>query len=120
MYLRTTTFAFSCRTTTSPLAVLFRISLLSLLSCFPHISAMAQSLAEECTPLKLKYDTCFNAWFEGYLEPAVSASATPEQRTKFSEEKAAEFERSCGKLWREYKGCVQVRLSIARLATPPA
>ena len=69
---------------------------------------MAHSLAEECTPLKREYDACFNAWFEGYLEPAVSAAATPEQRTKFSQEKAAEFEGSCGKLWKDYKACVQV------------
>ena len=69
---------------------------------------MAHSLSEECTPLKRKYDACFNAWFEGYLEPAVSASVTPEQRTKFSQEKAAEFERSCGAMWREYRDCVQV------------
>ncbi|KAI0703282.1 mitochondrial distribution/morphology family 35/apoptosis [Earliella scabrosa] len=68
---------------------------------------MAHSLSEECTPLKRKYDACFNAWFEGYLEPAVSASVTPEQRTKFSQEKAAEFERSCGAMWREYRDCVQ-------------
>ncbi|KAI0699146.1 mitochondrial distribution/morphology family 35/apoptosis [Cerioporus squamosus] len=68
---------------------------------------MASSLAEECTPLKRKYDACFNAWFEGYLEPAVSASITPEKRTKFSQEKAAEFEQSCGQLWRDYKDCVQ-------------
>ena len=69
---------------------------------------MASSLLEECTPLKRKYDACFNAWFEGYLEPAVSASITPEQRTRFSQEKAAQFERSCGQLWREYRDCVQV------------
>ncbi|KAI0747204.1 mitochondrial distribution/morphology family 35/apoptosis [Daedaleopsis nitida] len=68
---------------------------------------MASSLSEECTPLKRKYDACFNAWFEGYLEPALSASITPEQRTRFSQEKAAEFERSCGTIWREYRQCVQ-------------
>ncbi|PIL28246.1 hypothetical protein GSI_09658 [Ganoderma sinense ZZ0214-1] len=68
---------------------------------------MSQSLSDECTPLKRKYDACFNAWFEGYLEPAVSASVTPEQRKKFSQEKAAEFDRSCGKIWHEYRACVQ-------------
>ncbi|EJF58140.1 hypothetical protein DICSQDRAFT_36635, partial [Dichomitus squalens LYAD-421 SS1] len=68
---------------------------------------MSHSLSEECTPLKRKYDACFNAWFEGYLEPAVSASVTPEQRTKFSQEKAAEFEKACGKIWQEYRECVQ-------------
>ncbi|ODN83225.1 hypothetical protein, variant [Cryptococcus amylolentus CBS 6039] len=30
-----------------------------------------QSLSPECTPLKHRYDTCFNLWFEGYLQPAL-------------------------------------------------
>lgn len=67
---------------------------------------MAHSLSEECTPLKREYDTCFNAWFEGYLEPAVAA--TPEQRTQYSQDKAAEYERNCGKIWVQYRECVQV------------
>ncbi|KAL7420158.1 hypothetical protein Q5752_005124 [Cryptotrichosporon argae] len=33
-----------------------------------------QSLAEECTPLKHRYDSCFNLWFEGYLQPALDAA----------------------------------------------
>ncbi|KZT07858.1 uncharacterized protein LAESUDRAFT_650454 [Laetiporus sulphureus 93-53] len=68
---------------------------------------MAHSLSEECTPLKREYDACFNAWFEGYLEPAVSASASPEQRSQFSQEKAAEYEENCGKIWVRYRECVQ-------------
>ncbi|KAH9948050.1 mitochondrial distribution/morphology family 35/apoptosis [Amylocystis lapponica] len=68
---------------------------------------MALSLSEECTPLKQEYDACFNAWFEGYLEPAVSASASPEQRSAFSQQKAAEYERNCGKIWTQYRDCVQ-------------
>lgn len=67
---------------------------------------MAHSLAERCTPLKREYDTCFNAWFEGYLEPAVAA--TPATRKQYSSEKAAEYERNCGKIWTQYKECVQV------------
>ena len=81
---------------------------------------MSQSLSEQCTPLKRKYDACFNAWFEGYLEPAVSASVTPEQRTKFSREKAAEFEQACGKIWQEYRECVQVRAVFFRRSLPPS
>ena len=50
---------------------------------------MAHSLSEECTPLKREYDTCFNAWFEGYLEPAVSTSSNPEERHKFAQAKAS-------------------------------
>lgn len=69
---------------------------------------MAQSLSEECTPLKREYDSCFNAWFEGYLEPAVATS--PEERSKYSQEKAAEYERNCGKIWTQYRECVQVTI----------
>ncbi|EIW55437.1 uncharacterized protein TRAVEDRAFT_102554, partial [Trametes versicolor FP-101664 SS1] len=68
---------------------------------------MSQSLNNECTPLKREYDACFNAWFEGYLEPALSSAANAEQRTKFAQQKAAEFESSCGKVWLEYRKCVQ-------------
>lgn len=75
---------------------------------------MSQSLSEECTPLKRKYDACFNAWFEGYLEPALSASANAEQRTKFAQQKAAEFDSSCGKIWHAYRECVQVRADKQR------
>ena len=69
---------------------------------------MAHSLTDECTPLKLEYDSCFNSWFEGYLEPAVSASASPDQRAKYSKAKAEEYERKCGKIWASYRDCVQV------------
>ena len=71
---------------------------------------MAHSLSEECTPLKREYDTCFNAWFEGYLEPAVSTSSNPEERHKFAQAKAAEYSRTCGKIWTQYRECVEVRL----------
>ncbi|TCD71031.1 hypothetical protein EIP91_000530 [Steccherinum ochraceum] len=71
---------------------------------------MAHSLSEECTPLKREYDSCFNAWFEGYLEPAVAAS--PAQREQYSQEKAREYDENCGKIWSQYRECVQVMLSI--------
>lgn len=70
---------------------------------------MAHSLSPECTPLKHEYDTCFNAWFEGYLEPAVAASATPAQQATYSKQKADEFQEKCGKVWDSYRECVQVR-----------
>jgi TRIAP1/MDM35 family protein len=69
---------------------------------------MADSLSPECTPLKSKYDTCFNAWFEGYLEPAVAVSSS--ERSAYSKEKADEFEAKCGKVWGQYRACVQVRV----------
>ena len=74
---------------------------------------MADSLSPECTPLKKEYDSCFNAWFEGYLEPAVSISKQPSHqqqraREEYSRKKADEFEQKCGKLWDAYKGCIQV------------
>ena len=72
-------------------------------------TTMAHSLEQGCTQLKLEYDSCFNSWFEGYLEPAVSASASPESRAKYSKEKAEEYERKCGKIWASYRDCVRVR-----------
>ncbi|KLO16093.1 hypothetical protein SCHPADRAFT_823664 [Schizopora paradoxa] len=69
---------------------------------------MAHSLTPECTPLKHEYDACFNAWFEGYLQPAVNAaSLTDEQRVAYSRQKAEEYEQKCGKVWESYKNCVQ-------------
>lgn len=88
---------------------------------YPHFALilssptqMAHSLSEECTLLKREYDACFNAWFEGYLEPAVSASSKPEERQKFAQAKAAEYERTCGKVWAQYRECVQVRAQALR------
>lgn len=72
----------------------------------PSCRVMASSLSPECTPLKKAYDSCFNAWFEGYLEPAVAAK--PEERALYSKQKAEEYEAKCGSLWTEYKGCIQV------------
>jgi len=73
----------------------------------PLSCAMADSLSAECTPLKEKYDTCFNAWFEGYLEPAVAASSS--ERAAHSKKKADEFQAKCGKVWEQYRECIQVR-----------
>ncbi|KIJ51281.1 hypothetical protein M422DRAFT_58845 [Sphaerobolus stellatus SS14] len=67
---------------------------------------MASSLAEQCTPLKHEYDACFNAWFEGYLEPLVEGT-TPTQRQAHQQAKAKEYEEKCGKIWDSYKECVQ-------------
>jgi TRIAP1/MDM35 family protein len=71
---------------------------------------MAASLANECTPLKKEYDTCFNAWFEGYLEPAVSASSSSQKYSEYSQRKAEEFQQKCGKVWEEYRACVHKSL----------
>lgn len=35
---------------------------------------MFRSLSSVCTPFKHRYDSCFNSWFEGYLQPALDAS----------------------------------------------
>jgi TRIAP1/MDM35 family protein len=70
---------------------------------------MADSLSPACTPLKHEYDSCFNVWFEGYLEP-ISSSATEAQRTAHYQRKAEEFEAKCGKVYAEYQSCIQVCL----------
>ncbi|KIM36615.1 hypothetical protein M413DRAFT_20446 [Hebeloma cylindrosporum] len=68
---------------------------------------MSQSVSPKCTPLKQEYDACFNSWFEGYLEPAVAIAECQERRTAYSHMKAEEFQRKCGKVWEQYKSCVQ-------------
>jgi TRIAP1/MDM35 family protein len=78
---------------------------------------MASSLSEECTPLKQIYDTCFNAWFEGYLEPAVAAA--PADRAAHSKRKADEYEAKCGQLWTQYKACIDVRPYTPGVHTDP-
>ncbi|KAF8479369.1 mitochondrial distribution/morphology family 35/apoptosis [Gautieria morchelliformis] len=67
---------------------------------------MASSLSPDCTPLKHEYDACFNAWFEGYLEPLAS-DMTTEQRQERSAQKAKEYQERCGKVWEGYRTCVQ-------------
>ncbi|KAF9652437.1 hypothetical protein BDM02DRAFT_3068068, partial [Thelephora ganbajun] len=71
------------------------------------------SLSPECTPLKHAYDSCFNAWFAGYLEPTL----TPDQQREkdrdpqeYQKQKAKEYLEKCGKVWESYKECVQVTI----------
>ncbi|KIJ12203.1 hypothetical protein PAXINDRAFT_83236, partial [Paxillus involutus ATCC 200175] len=75
---------------------------------------MAHSLTPGCTPLKHAYDSCFNTWFEGYLEPAIKHSKDlPQgQRNEYAKRKAEEFEEKCGAIWAQYKECVQVSATI--------
>jgi len=71
---------------------------------------MAHSLSPDCTPLKIAYDSCFNAWFEGYLQPLAASSSgqvTAEQRQEKSRIKAEEYQTRCGKVWESYRDCVQ-------------
>ena len=52
-----------------------------------------QSIAEDCTPLKAKYDTCFNTWFKNsYLKGGQN------------------HEQACGEVFAAYQQCLQVRL----------
>ncbi|KAM6492457.1 Mitochondrial distribution/morphology family 35/apoptosis, partial [Amanita muscaria] len=68
---------------------------------------MADSLSAECTPLKQKYDSCFNAWFEGYLDPAIANNTSAEERAAYSKMKADEYQAKCGQIWEKYRECVQ-------------
>ncbi|TXT15988.1 hypothetical protein VHUM_00491 [Vanrija humicola] len=68
----------------------------------PTLTPAPRSLAEECTPLKQRYDSCFNLWFEGYLQQPLDTSGMTRAQIK-----AAEYERYCGAAWREYQGCLR-------------
>ncbi|KAF7296080.1 hypothetical protein MKEN_01423100 [Mycena kentingensis (nom. inval.)] len=67
---------------------------------------MSESLSPECTPLKHAYDSCFNVWFEGYLEAAL-ANASDAQRKVHYKQKAEEFDAKCGTIYKDYQNCLQ-------------
>ena len=80
------------------------------------------SLHPPCTPLKKSYDSCFNLWFEEYLQLAApqqslatSASASSQDVGKGDADrqskiriKAEEYEKRCGGTWRAYRHCLEV------------
>ena len=43
-----------------------------------------RSLDPQCTPLKHRYDSCFNLWFEGYLQPALDARSSTSLNTRLA------------------------------------
>lgn len=75
---------------------------------------MAQSLSAECTPLKVKYDSCFNAWLESYLSPELTGStpkgmSNEEAKARRTRKMAREYEQKCGEAWKAYNTCITVR-----------
>lgn len=56
-------------------------------------NAMSASFAEECTPLKKEYDTCFNDW---YLNKFL---------------KGQSLHNECEDLWNNYITCVNTALA---------
>lgn len=81
------------------------------------------SMSPECTPLKHKYDNCFNLWFRDYLAASsenAERGAQPRTHSLF-ERKAPpslsslreRYEKDCGSLFTEYQACVKVRACIA-------
>ncbi|KAK8858793.1 hypothetical protein IAR55_003023 [Kwoniella newhampshirensis] len=50
-----------------------------------------ESLSPECTPMKHRYDSCFNLWFEGYLQPALDASRANSSSTPSSSASSSTF-----------------------------
>jgi hypothetical protein len=107
-------------------------------SSIAHSSGLGvmPSMSSECTPLKHRYDACFNKWFEDYLglpAPSSSSSSTEEDRRDsgvsgfFSKSKTSNnsstdaqgrkklrerLDGDCGPFWKEYQGCVLVSLSL--------
>ncbi|CAG7849544.1 SubName: Full=Uncharacterized protein {ECO:0000313/EMBL:CCA73583.1} [Serendipita indica DSM 11827] len=87
---------------------------------------MAQSLSAECTPLKLKYDACFNVWLEEYLSPQLgisspspktgtsssslpkgaNANASEDAKALRTKRMAQAYEDKCGPAWKAYNACI--------------
>lgn len=73
---------------------------------------MANSVNPECNSYKRRYDSCFNTWFEQYLNLASPATPTstavdPEALRK----KGAELNTKCGDLFKIYRTCIEVSVS---------
>ena len=106
------------------------------------------SMSAECTPLKHRYDACFNKWFEDYLglpapsPPSSSAGGARDSGVSgFFSQSGSSARRSepsqsdrrrlrdrldgeCGAMWKEYQSCVLVSQQRAgglspSLAHPP-
>ncbi|CAI8023248.1 TP53-regulated inhibitor of apoptosis 1 [Geodia barretti] len=60
-----------------------------------------ESLDERCTPLKVKYDECFNAWF----------------RSSFLKGRG-NHEDACGRLFTDYQACLKAALEREGLNSP--
>lgn len=54
------------------------------------------SMSAECTPLKHRYDACFNKWFEDYLGLPASASSSSSASTSASKSDAEASNRDSG------------------------
>lgn len=60
-----------------------------------------QSLEKECTPLKVRYDECFDSWFtQGFLKGR------------------SDHEESCGKLFTSYTQCLKRAMEKKGLNMP--
>lgn len=82
------------------------------------------SLSPECTPLKHKYDQCFNDWFKNYLDTSSSMNPEDSSRSRMdlwnttgatAQSKLNKlsvlrerYDYDCGKLFAEYQACVKV------------
>lgn len=58
------------------------------------------SIDSACTPLKAKYDECFNRWFKDFLQGNDN------------------HERSCGAVFKQYQKCVKKALEEKKLNLP--
>lgn len=104
------------------------------------------SMSVECTPLKHRYDACFNKWFEEYLglptaSPSSSHSTSGSDGHKdsgvagfFSKVGSGSgdtnsiandrkrlrdrLEGDCGTFWKEYQSCVLVSLFSGQERSP--
>ena len=74
------------------------------------------SLHPPCTALKKAYDSCFNHWFDEYLQlaapiPPSAGKGNPkveEERQAKIKAKAIEYEQKCGATWKAYRDCLEV------------
>jgi TRIAP1/MDM35 family protein len=67
--------------------------------------------------MKKAYDSCFNHWFDEYLQlaapiPPTAGKGNPkveEERQAKIKAKAVQYEEKCGATWKAYRDCLEVR-----------
>ena len=82
--------------------------------------ALMDSLTPRCTPLKHRYDKCFNDWFKDYLQVASNGDTDKSNGSWnaagfFGGDKLGQlrvqYENDCGALFRDYQVCVQAAVN---------
>jgi len=78
---------------------------------------MANSVNPACNAFKRQYDSCFNTWFEQYLNTSLPSSGNNNSKPdpEVLRSKGKELESKCGDLFKTYRRCIESDLEAKGL-----